>query len=128
VRAVVEGVTFGMRDSLEIIRALGLPASEVYATGGGARSAFWRQVQADVYGVPVVPELAGEGPAMGAALLAGAGTGAFALADGAARAVRTGDPVQPSPAQVAAYQSAYANYDRLYPALKDIFPLLAADA
>ncbi len=128
VRAVVEGVTFGMRDSLEIIRALGLPASEVYATGGGARSAFWRQVQADVYGVPVVPELAGEGPAMGAALLAGAGTGAFALADGAARAVRTGDPVQPSPAQVAAYQRAYANYDRLYPALKDIFPLLAADA
>lgn len=124
VRAVVEGVTFGMRDSLEIIRALGLPASEIYATGGGARSAFWRQVQADVYGVPVVPEQAGEGPALGAALLAGAGTGVFALEEGAARAVRSGDPVQPSAGQRALYDGAYARYDKLYPALKDLFPLL----
>lgn len=124
VRAVVEGVTFGMRDSLEIIRALGLPASEVYATGGGARSPFWRQVQADVYGVPVVPEQAGEGPALGAALLAGVGAGVFTLEEGAARAVRTGSPVQPSDGQRALYDGVYARYDKLYPALKDLFPLL----
>lgn len=124
-RAVVEGVTFAMRDSLEIIRALGLPAGEVYATGGGARSPFWRQVQADVYGVPVVPESGGEGPALGAALLAGAGRGVFTLAEGAARAVRAGEAVAPQPEQQQVYERAYQLYDRLYPALRDIFPLLA---
>jgi xylulokinase len=123
-RAVIEGVTFGLRDSLEIIRSLGLPAGEVYATGGGARSPLWRQIQADVFGVPVVAERAGEGPALGAALLAGAGVGAFTLAEGAARAVQTADAVAPVAAQVAVYDAAYALYDRLYPALKDIFPLL----
>lgn len=124
VRAVVEGVTFGLRDSLEIMRALDLPAAEVYATGGGARSPFWRQVQADIFGMPVVPEQAGEGPALGAALLAGAGTGVFSLRDGAARAVHTGAPTLPSPDRRRIYERVYARYDRLYPALKDVFPLL----
>ncbi len=126
VRAVVEGVTFGLRDSLEIIRALGLPAGRVYATGGGARSPLWRQIQADVFAVPVIAELAGEGPALGAALLAGAGVGAFTLEDGAARAIRQGDTAEPQPAQVATYERAYTLYDTLYPALKDVFPLLAS--
>jgi len=125
VRAVVEGVTFGLRDSLEIIRGLGLPADRVYATGGGARSPLWRQIQADVFAVPVIAELAGEGPALGAALLAGAGVGVFTLQDGAARAVRPGDTAEPQPAQVATYERAYALYGTLYPALKDVFPLLA---
>jgi len=123
-RAVVEGVTFGLRDSLEIMRALRLPADRVYATGGGARSPLWRRIQADVFAVPVVAEEAGEGPALGAALLAGAGTGVFTLAEGAARAVRQGDVVAPQPAQVDVYNRAYAIYDKLYPALKGIFPLM----
>ncbi len=123
-RAVVEGVTFGLRDSLEIMRALDLPADRVYATGGGARSALWRQIQADVFGIPVVAEPAGEGPALGAALLAGAGAGVFTLAEGVARAIRQGDVVEPRPAEVRAYDRVYEIYDRLYPALKDVFPLL----
>jgi xylulokinase len=123
-RAVVEGVTFGLRDSLEIIRALDLPTGEVYATGGGARSALWRQIQADVFGVPIVAEQAGEGPALGAALLAGAGTGVFGLAEGAARAVKTAEAVEPDAARREIYDRQYALYDRLYPALKDLFPLL----
>src|SRR5919204_535744 len=126
IRAVVEGVTFGLRDSLEIIRALGLPAGEVYATGGGARSPLWRQILADVFSVPVVAELAGEGPALGAALLAGAGTDVFSLQDGAARAVRTGAVVRPQPDHTDVYERAYAAYTRLYPALSDLFPLLEA--
>ncbi len=124
-RAVVEGVTFGLRDSLEIMRALQLPADEVYATGGGARNPFWRQVQADIFGVPVVPERGGEGPALGAALLAGAGTGVFTLAEGAERAVHMGEAVRPDPATAAVYERVYPLYDRLYPALKDLFPLLS---
>ncbi len=123
-RAVVEGVTFGLRDSLEIMRALGLPAGRVYATGGGARSPLWRQIQADVFGVPVVAEPAGEGPALGAALLAGAGAGAFTLTEGASRAVRQGGVTEPQAAQVGIYERMYAIYDQLYPTLKDIFPLL----
>jgi len=126
VRAVVEGVTFGLRDSLEIIRALGLPAGEVYATGGGARSPLWRQILADVFGVPVVAELAGEGPALGAALLAGAGTDVFSLQDGAARAVPPGTVLRPQPDHLEVYERAYATYTRLYPALRDLFPLLDA--
>ncbi len=124
VRAVVEGVTFGLRDSLEIIRALGLPANRVYATGGGARSLFWRQVQADVFGVPVLAEGGGEGPALGAALLAGAGVRVFSLADGVARSVRPGPPVTPQAAPSAVYDRLYPLYDRIYPALREIFPLL----
>ena len=124
VRAVVEGVTFGLRDSLEIIRGLCLPADRVYATGGGARSPLWRQIQADVFTVPVIAELAGEGPALGAALLAGAGVGVFTLQDGAARAVRQGATAEPHPPHVATYARAYALYDTIYPALKDVFPLL----
>ena len=126
IRAVVEGVTFGLRDSLEIIRTLGLPAGEVYATGGGARSPLWRQILADVFGVPVVAELAAEGPALGAALLAGAGTDVFSLQDGAARAVRTGAVVRPQLDRTEVYERAYAAYTRLYPALSDLFPLLEA--
>ena len=65
VRSVLEGVTFGMRDALEILRGMGIPAAEVRASGGGARSGFWRQLQADVYDAPVVLTNAAEGPAYG---------------------------------------------------------------
>ena len=76
--------------------------------------------------MPVVAELAGEGPALGAALLAGAGTDVFSLQDGAARAVRTGAVVRPQPGHTEVYERAYAAYTRLYPALSDLFPLLEA--
>src|SRR3954464_3679715 len=77
IRSLLEGVTFGMRDALEIMRQMNIPVTQVRASGGGSRSAFWRQLQADVYKLPLVITNAAEGPAYGVALLAGVGTGVW---------------------------------------------------
>jgi xylulokinase len=117
-RAVLEGICFGLRDSLAIIEALGLPAAEVMITGGGASAPFVRQLQADVYGKPVVPVDQSEGPALGAALLAAIGTGAFADAAAATRTIRRRPPVPPRPQAHRAYDEPYRRFARLYPALR----------
>ena len=78
VRAVLEGVAFSLRDGLEIIRELGLPARRVKIAGGGARSPLWRQIVADVLGLPISLEPEDRGPAFGAALLAGVAVGVYA--------------------------------------------------
>ncbi|MGE5603122.1 MAG: xylulokinase, partial [Nitrososphaerales archaeon] len=75
VRAVLEGVSYGLRDSLELIKGLGVPIEQVRASGGGAKSPLWRQIQADVFGTELVLVNTTEGAAMGAALLAGVGAG-----------------------------------------------------
>ncbi|HEX3357937.1 MAG TPA: xylulokinase, partial [Tepidisphaeraceae bacterium] len=77
IRSLLEGVTFGMRDALQIMHEMNLPISEVRASGGGARSDFWRHLQADIYNRPIVTTNAEEGPAYGVALLAGVGTGVW---------------------------------------------------
>ena len=77
IRAVMEGVTYSLRDSLEIIRELGVPVNQIRASGGGSRSPFWRQIQADVFGQKVSTINAEEGAAYGVALLAAVGAGAF---------------------------------------------------
>jgi xylulokinase len=77
IRSVLEGATYAMRDSLEIIKSMRVPIRQIRLSGGGARSSFWRQLQADVYGQRVVTINAEEGPAYGVALLAMVGTGAY---------------------------------------------------
>lgn len=77
VRAVIEGVAFSLGDCMDLVRGLGIPIHEVRATGGGARSKLWRQLQADVFGLPIYRNRVDEGPAFGAALLAGVACGAF---------------------------------------------------
>ena len=77
VRAIMEGVTYSLRDCLEIIEEQGVAVKQIRATGGGAQSAFWRQMQADVLGKTVVSMAADEGPAYGVALLAAVGAGEF---------------------------------------------------
>src|SRR5580698_5464371 len=94
-RAVLEGICFGLRDSLAIIESLGVDVPEVLITGGGANAPFVRQLQADVYGKPVVPVDQPEGPALGAALLAAVGAGAFASVADAARTIRRRTAVAP---------------------------------
>lgn len=119
IRAVMEGVIFSLRDGLDIMRGLGLPITQIRATGGGARSPLWRQMQADIYGAEVVTLEAEEGPAYGAALLAGVGAGIFADVDDAvARCVRVQEHTPPDPATQARYERVYAVYRELYPALK----------
>jgi xylulokinase len=119
-RAVMEGVVFSLRDGLEIMRGLGLAPDEVRATGGGGRSALWRQMQADVYGAAVTTLVAEEGPAYGAALLAGVGTGLFADVDAAVdRCVRLGAVTRPDAEAHARYTQIYPIYRNLYGQLRE---------
>jgi xylulokinase len=120
-RALMEGVLFGLRDSLEIVRGLGVAPSEVRATGGGARHPLWLELQADVYGLPVVRTAADEGPAYGAALLAGVAAGAFAdVEDACARISLRPEVVEPDAGRGAVYDERYGLYRELYPATASI--------
>lgn len=125
-RAVMEGVTFSLRDGIEIMRELGIPTTDVRATGGGSKSPLWRQMQADIYNAPVSTLAAEEGPAYGAALLAGVGTGHFAdVNDAVNRCVRVATTSQPNPALVAQYNQIYAIYRTMYTHLSDDMHRLA---
>jgi xylulokinase len=124
-RAVLEGVAFGLRDSLELLRAIGVePPGEIRATGGGIQSPLWRRILADVLGAAIVTTSTAEGAAQGAATLAAVGAGWFATVQDACRAlVRVGDPTEPS-AEGAGYEEAYAAYRELYRALAPTFHAL----
>src|SRR5512139_2603389 len=122
VRSVLEGVSFGLRDSLELIKGLGVPIEQVRASGGGARSAVWRQIQADVFGAELVLVNVTEGAAFGAALLAGVGAGIFNSVDEAVAAtIKITDRTAPMAANAAKYERLYPSYRALYPALKETF-------
>ncbi len=126
-RSVMEGITFGMRDALSVMTQMNIPISEVRASGGGARSDFWRQLQADIYQQPIVITNASEGPAYGVALLAGVGTGAWASVEQAcAAAIRTTTRIKPNARRAATYQKHYEVYHKLYGDLKERFEEIAA--
>lgn len=127
VRAVIEGATYAMRDSLEIIREMNVPVREIRLSGGGARSPFWRQLQADVYGTTVTTINAEEGPAYGAALLAAAGTGAYKnIAQACAATITVTSRLKPNAKMRRRYNELYPIYGRLYAALKDEYRTIAA--
>jgi xylulokinase len=118
-RAVLEGVCFALRDSLAILREAGLSADHLLLTGGGARSALIRQLQADVFGLPVTTVNREEGPAYGAALLGAVGVQAFPdLASAAAATLKREAMQPPSMAAHTRYEEPYQRYRSLYPALK----------
>jgi xylulokinase len=121
VRAVFEGVAFSLKDCFAIIQEQGLPLEQVRATGGGAKSPLWRQIIADVLGVELVTTNASEGPAFGAALLAGVANGLYPTIQQACDAtVRVVERTEPRSAVVHVYAQAYETYRALYPALKPI--------
>jgi len=125
-RAIMEGVAFGMRDSLEIMRSMGVPVAQVRASGGGARSELWRQIQSDVYGVELRVMEAEEGPAFGSALIAAVGVGTYGSVEEACdKAVRTSGVVKPVPENVELYNRHYQMYTDLYQALRLSFKELA---
>jgi xylulokinase len=122
VRAVLEGVAFSLRDSFGIFEELKVPVERVRVGGGGARSALWRQIQAAVYGHAVETVAAEEGAAYGAAVLAAVGAGVWPSVDEACDAiVRTSGVTVPDPAAAAVMTRRYADYQRVYPALRDIY-------
>ncbi len=126
VRSVLEGVSYGLRDSLELIKGLGVPIEQVRASGGGARSPLWRQIQADIFGTELVLINVTEGAAFGAALLAGIGAGVYRdVREAVDAAVRVVSSTAPDPVAAQAYEGLYPLYRGLYPALKPTFDALA---
>jgi len=121
-RSVLEGVAFGMRDSLELVQDLGIKPTTIRLTGGGARSPLWRQMMADVFGKPLVTTNIEEGPAIGAALLAGVGAGVFSSVEEAVDTVITiTDTVQPNDKNRQIYDTIYPLYQNLYRSLQKDF-------
>ena len=122
IRAVFEGITFAMRDSIEIMRELGVEVSQVRATGGGAKNSFWIKMQADVFNTEVVTISSGEGPAFGAALLAGTGAGIYSdVAEAADEIIKPVETCEPDPANSKIYEEFYNIFKETYPSLKDIY-------
>jgi len=125
-RAVLEGVSFGLKDSFTLIQNAGLgEITQVRASGGGTKGALWRQILASVLEAELVTVNTTEGAAYGAALLAGVGAGAWADVPSACKAcVKVTGITPPDPSQIEVYRKAYPLYRELYPALKSSFSKL----
>ncbi|MDQ2899969.1 MAG: xylulokinase [Acidobacteriota bacterium] len=122
IRALIEGVCYSQRDCLDIIEQLSVRVDSVRASGGGARSAFWRRLLTDILGKRVATLATQEGSAYGAALLAMVGTGAYGSVPEVCRAViREVDSVDPDMADAAVYRKGHATYRALYPALQPLY-------
>jgi len=122
IRAILEGVAFSLRDTLTIFREIGVPVEQIRLGGGGARSALWRQIQADVYGREVQQVAAEEGAAYGAAILAGVGAGVWRSVDDACDAVvQIPKRIPPDGELLRVMEKGYQTYRRIYPALRSVF-------
>ena len=121
-QAVLEGVAFALRDSLEVAGKLEIGIERTCICGGGAKSPLWRSIIANVLGLTVeVPEVE-EGPAFGAVLLAAVGCGEYPSVEEAVKAtVRVKERIEPSPELVRKYDEKYSEFKRIYPAIKDLF-------
>ena len=128
IRAVMEGVSYSLRECVDIIREMNIDITDMTACGGGASSELWRQMLADLYGCPVkVTRQSVEGSALGAALLAAVGAGIYSSVPEACKAVVVSDKIQePITANSGEYEEVYSVYKKLYPAMKTCFDELAA--
>ncbi len=127
VRSILEGASYAMRDSLELIREMGVTIDQVRLSGGGARSPLWRQIQANIYGVDAQTVNATEGPAFGVALLAMVGAGVFATVPEACDAtIRLVDRTAVEPEVAAFHDRGHAIYRKLYADLRETFGAIAA--
>ncbi|MCI5669047.1 MAG: xylulokinase [Oscillospiraceae bacterium] len=125
-RAVMEGVSYSLRDCVEVMREMNINVSDMMACGGGGTSPLWRQMLADLYGCPVKTTQNKEGPALGVALLAAVGAGIYKSVPEACRAVIKPEKIQePIAENTAEYEKVYAMYRRLYPAMKQCFAELS---
>ena len=121
VRAVLEGVAYALRDSLELIRGLGVEPESARVSGGGSRSELWLRIVASVLDLPLERTAAEEGAAYGAALLGGVAAGVFGdVHEAVAATVRVTGAVEPEPAWREAYADGYARFRELYPALRPL--------
>ena len=127
-QAVLEGVAFAIRDSLEVARSLGLNIPRSGLCGGGSKSPLWRTILANVLGIPLDTMATEQGPGYGAAILAMVCCGAFDSVQQAAQAlVQVKDTVEPQPELVARYEAKYQKFRQIYPACRGLFATLAQD-
>jgi xylulokinase len=125
-RSVMEGITFALRDSLEIIQSLDVPVRQIRASGGGSKNPFWRQMQADVFGKKITTLEVEQGPAYGVAMLAAVGDGVFRNIEDACKAtIKIAAETPPERAAVKAYNRIFPIYQNLYGQLKDSMSALA---
>jgi xylulokinase len=126
IRSLLEGVTYGMNDALKIMEEMSVKVRTVRVSGGGAKSPFWRQLQADIYNKTVVTINADEGPAYGVAILAGVGTGIWKNVPQACKAaISETQQIKPDRKTARLYGKHHAQYQRLYGTLKGEFANIA---
>ncbi|MBR3449120.1 MAG: xylulokinase, partial [Oscillospiraceae bacterium] len=126
-RAVMEGVTYSLRDCLEVFREMNITVDDMMACGGGGSSPLWRQMLADLFSCPIQTTKSKEGPALGVAILAMVGTGEYASVPEACKAIiGTDKTCAPNAEAVPVYESYYQLYRKIYPQLKAQFAELAA--
>ena len=125
-RAVMEGVVFSQRDSVEVLCEMGIKINDMLACGGGGTSPLWRQMLSDVYGCPVKTIVNKEGPALGVAILAAVGTGVYASVQEACKElIKTNSAQNPIPENSKEYEKFYKIYKSLYPTLRENYKNLA---
>lgn len=125
IRAVLEGVCYSLKDCLDVLGEMSVSPTDMKICGGGAKSPFWRQMLADVYGVPVSTVESDEGPSLGAAILAMVGAGIYgSVAEACENVVRLSEVVQPDAAKTTKYGRCHRVYDSLYGHLKEDFKSL----
>jgi xylulokinase len=114
-RAVLEGVAFGLRDSLEILKDLDIPINEVRVIGGGAKSPLWKQILADIFGVEIQEINTNQGGGLGACILAAVGAGKYkTVEEGCAQMIKVVNKISPIEENVVKYNSVYPLYKKLY--------------
>ena len=122
IRSIMEGVVFGLKDSLEILQELKIEIKEVRASGGGANSSLWCQMQADIFAKKIVKTDVKEAPAYGVALLAGVSSGIFKnIREACKKTIKVVATMEPIPKNVRQYEKYYRIYRSLYPILKPSF-------
>ena len=120
--AVFEGVTFALRDSLEVARSLGIKIEKTMICGGGAKSPLWKRLVANILNVEVDVPMSEEGPGFGAAILAAVGCGEYESVEKAAKSIiKIKEKIKPETDLVVKYEEKYQKFKKIYPALKDVF-------
>jgi xylulokinase len=122
IRSTLEGITFGMRDCLEIIRDLGIKIEQIRLTGGGAKSKFWKQLQANIYRSEVATVNSTEGPAFGAAIMGGVGAKIYkSIEEATENIIKVVERIEPDKDESEKYEHYYKIFQSLYPKLKNSY-------
>ena len=120
--AIFEGVTFALRDSLEVARSLGIKIEKTMICGGGAKSPLWKRLVANILNVEVDVPMSEEGPGFGAAILAAVGCGEYESVEEATKSIiKIKEKIKPEANLVVKYEEKYQKFKKIYPALKDVF-------